>query len=371
LKFNIDKDNFINCLRKVQTITEKNPVNPIMSKMLLEAEEEKVVIKATNFEVGIITGCNANVRERGSSVIDAKKMYEIFKEMPKGDSWLEKKDTGWIEIKHENNILFNIAGMVDVEFPRIEIDEEMEFSEVYAKGILELIVSTVYATSQDRTRDVLRGIKLEKRGENMLMVATDGHRLALAERKILKDERLDIKKSVIIPESGAKEIKRLVEEMGEGGKVEIGIGEKSVVVKTKEETLVVRLIEGEFPDYSRVIPKGNKKSVVLGKRELIESLRRVGLVADEETRIVKMQFREGNLEISSKRMGFGDAKEDMQIDYGGESIELGLNGSYIMDILNVIGKEKVVWEIKDGKSPVLIKGEGVENVIAVIMPVAL
>ena len=94
MKFNIDKDNFVNCLRKVQTITEKNPVNPIMSNMLLEAREEKVVIKATNFEVGIITGCDANTRERGSAVIDAKKMYEIFKEMPKGDSWLEKKETG-------------------------------------------------------------------------------------------------------------------------------------------------------------------------------------------------------------------------------------------------------------------------------------
>jgi len=371
LKFNIDKENFINCLRKVQTISEKNPVNPIMSNLLLEAGEKGVVIKATNFEVGIITGCDANVREGGSSVIDAKKIYEIFKEMPKGDIWLEKKDSGWIEIKHENNILFNIAGLVDVEFPKIEIDEEMEFSEVYAKGILELIVGTIYATSQDRTRDVLRGIKLEKRGEEILMVATDGHRLALAERKILKEERLEIKKGVIIPESGAKEIKRLTEEQGEGRKLKIGIGKKSVVVKTKEEKMVVRLIEGEFPDYSRVIPKGNKNRVVFGKRELVESLRRVELVADEETRIVKMQFGGGNLEVSSKRMGLGDAKEDIQIDYGGESIELGLNGRYILDILNVIGEDKVVWEIKDGKSPVLIKGEGVENVIAVIMPVAL
>ena len=215
------------------------------------------------------------------------------------------------------------------------------------------------------------GILMEKEEGSIRMVATDGHRLALAERKVLKGERFDLKKSVVIPERGAREIKRMVEETEDGDKVSLGFGDKSVVLKSKEETLVIRLIDAEFPNYLKVIPEGTKNRAVLKRKELMESLRRVELVADEETKAVKLSFKEGKLDISSKKIGLGDAREEVVADYGGEHIEMGLNGKYLMDIMNAIDDEEIVLGINEEGTPVLVKGKGRENVLAVVMPVAL
>jgi DNA polymerase-3 subunit beta len=371
VKFNIEREIILKGLKKTQGVAEKSPVVPLAASLLIEAEEGKIVIRATNFEVGIITEHIANVQRKGKAVIDARKAFEIFKELPAGESHIEKKENGWIEISHEKNILFNISGVAEEEFPKVEIEEKMDFSEVCARGILELIRSTIYATSYDRTRGALMGILVEKKEGTIRMVATDGHRLALAEREILKGESFDLKKNVVIPERGAREIKRMVEEMEEDEKVRIGFGEKSIIFKAEEETLVIRLIDAEFPDYSKVIPEGSKKSVVLKRKELVESLRRVELVADEETKAVKLSFEGGKLEITSRKIGFGDAREEMDIDYGGEHVEMGLNGKYIMDILNALDDEEVFFGINDEKTPILVKGKGRENVLAVIMPIAL
>ena len=371
MKFKIERENILNGLRKIRGIAEKSAVVPTASNLVIEAEEGKIIVRATNFEVGIITEHIAKVQKKGKAIIDAKKAFEIFKELPSGESQIEKKENGWIEISHEKNILFNMSGVAEEDFPKVEIEEKVDFSEVYAKGILELIRSTIYATSCDRTRGALMGILVEKGEGTVRMVATDGHRLALAEREILKGESFDLKKSVVIPERGAREIKRMVEEMGEEEKVGIGFGEKNVVLKKEGEVLLIRLIDADFPNYSKVIPEESKKTVVLKRVELVESLRRVELVADEETKAVKISFKDGRAEISSRKIGFGDAREEMDVDYKGDPIDVGMNGKYIMDILNALDDEEVVFGIKDEKNPMTVKGKGRENVLAVIMPIAL
>ena len=371
MEFKIERECILGGLKKIQGVAEKSSVVPLASSLLIEAEEKRIVIRATNFEVGIITEHDANVKRKGKAVIDARKVFEIFKELPAGESHIEKKENGWIEISHEKNILFNISGVEEEEFPKVEIEEKMNFSEVCAKGILELIRSTIYATSYDRTRGALMGILVEKKEGTIRMVATDGHRLALAEREILKGESFDLKKNVVIPERGAREIKRMVEEMEENEKVKIGFGEKSVVFKTEEETLVIRLIDADFPNYSKVIPEGIKKKVFLKRKEMVESLRRVELVAEEETKAVKLSFKEGKLDITSRKIGFGDAREEVGIEYEGEPIEIGLNGKYIMDVLNALDDEEVFFGINDEKTPMIVKGKSKENILAVVMPIAL
>lgn len=371
MEFDIERETILKGLRKIQGIVEKSSIVPLSSGLLLEAKEKTITIRATNFEVGMITEHVATVKKKGTVVVDARKMFEIFKELPTGKSYVKKKDSGWIEISHDKNICFNISGVAEEEFPKVEIEEKTTFSDVYASGVLDLIRSTIYATSTDRTRGALMGILMEKRGGTIRMVATDGHRLALAEREMVKEESYELKKNVVIPERGAREIKRMVEEMGGNEKVRIGFGDKSVALKTDEETLVIRLIDAEFPNYSKVIPEKSKERATLRRTEAIESLRRVGLVADEETKAVKLSFQMGKLEISSKKVGLGDAREEMDIDYQGEGIGMGLNGKYMMDILQAMNGEEVVFGMNDERTPVLVKEKGNENVMAVIMPIAL
>lgn len=366
-----ERKNIINSLKKIQAVAEKNPIIPIASNMLIEAKKKAVVLSATNFEVGIIIKHSAEVNEEGRIVVDARKIYEIVKEMPDGKIYIVKKGQGRIEISYDSKIVFKIDGLSEEEFPQIEIDSKINFAEINKKNIYELIKNTIYATSDDKTRDTLRGILVEKQRKGLRMVATDGHRLALADRIFSGGEETAIKRSVLVPRKGAIEINRLIEELGKEEKIKIGFGEKSMVVKGKEETVVIRLIEGEFPNYKKAIPLNNKNKVFIKTKDLIESLRRVALIIDEEIRAVKMNIKEGVLIFSSKKAGFGEAREEKEIKYSGEEIEVGLNSRYVLDVLNTIEGEEVYLEILDGKTPILIKERDKDYNIAVIMPMII
>lgn len=367
----IDKVNLINGLKKIQGITEKSSITQITSNALIEAKKNKVTVSATNFEVGVIINGEARVNKEGRIMVDARKIYEIIKEMPEGKVSIIEKGSGWVEISSGKKILFNIAGLSAEEFPKVEIDSKVKFSEIKARNIHELIRNTIYATSDDKTRETLRGILVEKQKGGVRMVATDGHRLALADRALSGEEDRVIKRNVIIPQKGAREVRRLIEELEKEKKIKVGLGEKSLVVKGKEETLVVRLIEGEFPNYKKVIPLNNQNRVVMKKDDLVESLRRVALVTEEETKAVKFEVRAGSLTIFSKKVGLGDAREEREINYTGEDVDVNLNIRYVLDVLGVMESEEVVLEMLDGKTPVLVKGKGGDQTIAVIMPMML
>ncbi len=370
MKLKLVKKPFLSALRKIQCVAEKNPIVPSTANVLIEAKNESLILEATNFEMGIIVVCSAKVNKTGKVVVDARKIYEIIKELPEGEVSVEKKDTGWLEIKQKEKIVFNLAGQTEEDFKKVEIEEGIKLYEIEAEGVGELIKKTVYATSSDRTREALRGVLMEKEGAVLRMVATDGHRLALAEKSVLGGEGIEKAGKVILPEKGAKEIRDLSEEKGEG-KIEIGIGGKSVVVKGEGVTLLVRLIDGEFPDYKKVIPQNNDKQIMIKVGEIIESLRRVTLLAEEETREIIFNVKENKMVVSSRKTGQGEAREEREVEYEGEEVEFGVNSRYIVDALSAMGGEKAIIEVSDGKTPILLREEGTEKTIAVIMPMIL
>jgi DNA polymerase-3 subunit beta len=371
MEFHSERDVLLGSLRKIQGIVEKNPVIPIASNLLLQATKEAIVLSATNFEVGIIVTSSVSVITEGEIIVDAQKFFEIIREMPDGAVSVVKKDSGWIAISHGNSILFNLAVLSEEHYPPIETDTKVKSVEMQAQDIAELIQKTVYACSDDRTRDSLRGILIEKQNALVRMVATDGHRLAYAEKSVVKGEKSEIPSGVIIPKKGAKEIRRLAQELDAQEGVEVGFGEKNITIKKAEETLIVRLIEGEFPDYKRVVPEGTSKKILLKTKELIESLKRVTLVAEEETRAVKFSVHDGLLVISSKRIGTGDAREERPVEYRGGDIEFGLNSRYLLDVLTALDGEEISLEVQDNKTPVVIKEKDSEATLAVIMPMIL
>ena len=371
MEFHVTREYLLTILKKIQGIVEKNPVIPIASNLLLEAKKESLIFRATNFEVGIIVESSVQVSKEGEIIIDAQKFFEIVREMPDGEIFIARKDEGWIEIRHGKKILFNLAVLSEEQYPPVKADTNVQFVKIEAKHISELVQKTVYACSDDRTRDVLRGILLEKNDSFLRMVATDGHRLALAERSILKGESVFIESGTIIPRKGAKEIKRLVQELDEKDTVDVGLGKKNIIVRKGEETIIVRLIEGDFPDYKRVIPQNNKNKIIVKEGELIDSLKRVMLITEEETKAVKFLAKKGALTILSKKIGTGDVREDVEVDYEGEEIEFGLNGRYVMDVLSALEGEKISLEVEDSSTPVLIKEFDNDEVLAVVMPMML
>lgn len=371
MKFSIEKQELLESLKKCQGVIEKNPVIPIAANLLLEAKNNELILSATNFEVGIVVRSSLPIMEPGEIIVDGQKFIDIIREMPDGEVCIERKDAGWIEIKQGKKIVFNLAVLSDEKLPQLAVDEKIKYGEIKAEVLSELIKKTVYAVSDDRTRDVLRGILVEKEKSTLKMIATDGHRLSLAESDCLFTEGVNIKKGTIVPKRGAKEIRRLAQELQAEAVLKIGFGDKNLVITEGGELLMVRLLEGEFPDYRVAIPKDNKIKIVTKTRELIDSLRRVTLLTEEETKVVKFFCKDDLMIISSKKAGVGEAREECEVDCGSDPVEFGLNSRYILDVLSTMEGEEVVIEVKDGQTPVLIKEKGKDTTIAVIMPMML
>ncbi len=371
MEFHCMREELVNSLKKIQGIVEKNPVIPIASNLLLEGKKDRLIFRATNFEVGIIVEKNLPIAKDGEIIIDAQKFFEIVREMPEGEISLTRKDEGWVEIKHGARILFNLAVLSDEQYPPVKPDDKVQWVKVEAGHLSELIQKTVYACSDDRTRDVLRGILVEKENATLRMVATDGHRLALAEREILKDDSITLERGIILPKKGAKEIRRLALELAEKDTLEVGFGEKNITVRKGEETLIIRLIEGDFPDYRRVIPQKNPRKILVPEKDLLESLKRVMLITEEETRAVTFSVKKGLLTISSKKIGTGDVREEREVAYEGEAFEFSLNSRYMLDVLGALEGENISLEVQDSSTPVLMKESDSEDVIAVVMPMML
>ena len=371
MKFSIDKQIFSESLKKFQGILEKNPVVPIASSLLFEAKENEIIISATNFEVGIIVRKSLPVLEKGTIVVDGQKFSEIVNQMPEGEISIEKKDDGWITIRHGKKIHFNLAVLSDEKIPPIKVDEKVRYGEIEAQQLSELIRKTIYAVSDDRTRDVLRGILIEGEKNMVRMVATDGHRLALMEKEGVFCKSVELKKGTIVPKKGAKEIRRLVQELKSDSVVKMGLSDRNVTISEEGETLIVRLIEGEFPDYTIVIPKDNSLRITVKVRPFIETLKRVTLLTEEETKVVKFLCKDGVMIISSKKIGVGEATEEIEAEYKGDEVEFGLNSRYVLDVLNTVDGEDVVIEVKDGQTPILLKEKGKDNALAIIMPMMM
>ncbi len=371
MKFSIDKQILSECLKKFQGIIEKNPVVPIAASLLLEAKDNELVISATNFEVGIIVRKNLPVMEKGTIVVDGQKFTEIVSQMPEGEINLERKDDGWITLRHGKNIQFNLAVLSDEKVPPIKVDEKVRYGEIEAGMLADLFKKTVYAVSDDRTRDVLRGVLIEGEKNKVRMVATDGHRLALVEKDDVLIAGAELKKGTIVPKRGAKEIRRLAQELKNDAVVKVGFSDKNVTITEGGETLIVRLIEGEFPDYAIAIPKDNANRIMVKIKLFMDTLKRVTLLADEETRVVKFLCRDGVMIISSKKLGVGEAMEELEVECEGDAVEFGLNSRYILDVLNTLEGEDVVIEVKDGQTPILFKEKGQEKTLSIIMPMMI
>jgi DNA polymerase-3 subunit beta len=307
--------------------------------------------------------------------VSAKKIYEIIRELPEGNIHIQKKENHWITIQCEKSI-FNLAGLDPDEFPSLPNYQEEYFSQVSTFLIREMIEKTIFAASNEESRYHLNGILLlqSKHGgrEILRMVATDGHRLSLVDRESQKIR--GIEKGVIIPKKGVLEIKKIMGDKDGEEKMEIYFDQTHGFFKMGKSLMIIRLIEGEFPEYEQVIPKGNDKKILMGKEKIYGCLRRVSTMASEKVEGIKLSLNKNLLELSSYHQDFGDAKEEVDVVYEGPPLEIGFNARYLMEALNVIDTDEVTMELKDEGSPGIIKPQvssEPSDQICIIMPMRI
>jgi DNA polymerase-3 subunit beta len=363
-------------LGRSQGIVEKKSTMPILSHVLLEAKKGQLVVSATDLDLAVSSeheqGCE--VLKEGSVAVSARHLYEIVRALPEQQVTLKKAHNNYLEVRSGPSE-FRIVGLPAEDFPALPRFEKVPFADVDAASLLDMIERTFFAVSTDETRYNLNGVFFEPSAEALRLVATDGHRLSLIERKV--GATFGLKKGVILPKKGLSELKKLLSEAAESGEekpeTKLGFVENSAIVRRPGVVLSMRLIEGLFPDYRQVIPKQGEKVVKLGRERLQETLRRVSLLSTDKAHAVKLELGKGTLKVLSQNPDLGEAKEEVPVEYAGDALKIGFNARYLLDVLQVLKSKDVALELADDLSPGVVRGadEADEGFTSVVMPMRI
>lgn len=370
MEIEIDKDIFSYALYQTQSIVEKKDIIPILTHVLIEAMAKEIKIIATNMETSYIGNYPCKTIDQGSITINAKKLYEIIKEIPPGEVFLKKKENNWLNIKH-GHISFKLVGLSADEFPKVESFEKRKFFSVKTKMLKEMIEKTRFAVSDDQNKYNLNGIYLEKPDKeknSIRMTATDGHRLSSIER--LTGDEVFLEKGFIIPKKGFQEVKKITEEEEEE-KIFLSFEENTGIIKKRNGVLIMHLIDAEFPDYKKFLPEEQRNSLVIERKEFINSISRISTMASQENHSTRISFEENKINIYSRSPEFGEGREEKEVEYKGDHTDIGFNAVYLIEALNVIKSDHVNISFSDSEGPVLIKDPSDIDFFSIIMPLKL
>ncbi len=368
MQFTIKKDIFLKGLTKVQGIVEKKHTIPILANVLIEAKKSEIILTATDLEVGLKSKYKSEVEIEGKVTVSAKKLFEIIKELPDKEIKFNSKNNFWVEIKCGKSI-FNLVGLSPEEFPKFP-DINFSDSSLNKDILSEMIESTIFSVSNDETKFNLTGIYIRSENDkNISFVSTDGHRLSLIRRQINDILEDKFNEGFILPKKGIIELKKLLENIDE--RINIGISENNFSINNEDTTLIMRMVDGDFPDYKRVIPEKGNNSAIINKDLFLHALKRISVLSSEKSKGIKINLNKDLLTLTSSNPDLGDAKEEIDIIYNGDNISIGFNAKYIIDILQVIKSENINFNLKDNISPGRISPEEDEDYISVIMPMRL
>ena len=377
MEFSIPKKDFLKVLGMIQTLVERRSTIPILSNTLIQADETGITLTATDLETATRAYSAALVKVPGDVSLSARKLFEVVRELPDSEVHLKKQDNNWLTLTCEKSV-FHIAGINPEEFPPLPRFKDEDFHPFSASELAEMIERTVFASSTEESRYNLNGVFFEvltiDNQKSIRMVATDGHRLSLIDGPGSAFPDLD--KGVIIPRKGLLEIKKLLTDGGskqneEADLVYLAISENNFVAKRDKTIVLTRLIEGDFPDYQSVIPRENDKKIRISREGFSACLKRISTMTSEKGEGIVFEIQKGSMAVSSSSHDFGDAREDMEVDYAGEELVVGFNGRYVLDALAVMGTEELSFELKDNATAGVLRPVGEEAYLFLVMPMKL
>jgi DNA polymerase-3 subunit beta len=367
MKLTIAKSELQRGLTRIQSIVEKRNSMPILANALLETNDGKLEIAATDLEVGIRGAHVAEISQEGGLTVSAKKFFEIIRELPDDAVTLESTANSYLDIQCARS-RFTLAGTSSEEYPTLPVFSPEKTVLVQSAVLGSMIERTMYAASADETRYNLNGVFLEVLEDSgkIRMAATDGHRLALVDRN-LTSEVEGLSSGVIIPRKGLAELKRLVDE-DDADEIELAFEGNNGLARKGDVTLVMRLIEGEFPNYTQVIPKDASRKVTLTTDVFSQALRRVSLFSAERSRAVKLDLSDGSLVLSSNNPDLGEAREEIDIDFAGDDVSIAFNARYLMDCVSIMKCKEIQLGFQDALSPAQVTPTDDPDTLAVVMP---
>ncbi len=350
----VRKNDLLRELQLFQGIVERNNTIPVLANVLMEADAGELRFLATDLQVALRSKCPASVAKGGKLTLPAKKLFEIIRMLPETEVRIEQDKDG-VRVAADR-FDSRMQAMPADDYPSLPHPTGAASLTLPAQLLGQMIVRTQFATTSDDTRYFLNGVLLVASPGQFSLVATDGHRLSLV-RAEREGEGPSEEVRVILPKKTVTELGRLLPEVD--GNIQYERQENHLFFTVGERVLISRMIEAQFPAFERVVPKGNDKVVEFERERLANALKRVGQLSPERSRAVKFSIEEGRVEVSSSSPEFGEAKETILVDdYKGSPLQIGFNGQYVLQFLDVVGTDKVALELKDEVSQAVMKPVG-------------
>jgi DNA polymerase-3 subunit beta len=373
MKLRISRDELLTGLQRVQGVVEKRNTMPILSNILLEAKADGVDILATDLEIGMRGLYKAAVEEPGSVALSARKLYEILKELRDGEIDMAVAENNWATIQAGKS-QFKIVGLAGSDYPAMPAIDREGLIPLAGVGLIDLLRKTLFAVGDNDARYILNGLLVtllsSEKKATLRLVGTDGHRLAVAEQELSGTPSKDAPKELkaIIPKKAAQEMRRLLEEGGDGEPL-IGFTKNLMIFRKSGLLLTSRLMEGNYPNYQQVIPKEGPKQVSIDKAEFESALRRVAVLSRDKTNAVKLTLERGRMTLFANNPDFGEATEELPLQYSGEPLVTGFNARYLLDVLAIMDGETAIMQMETPLSPCLMREPGNPGFTCVVMPI--
>jgi len=364
MKITCKREDFLESIQVVQNALTSTTL-PVLSYVLLEAGQEKITLTATNLETTIQSSFPAQIEGEGGVCLPGDKIFYILRELPPAPVTLEIEESKTtIRCK---KAIFQLLTLSSEEFPEVPQIVAKQFFSLSQEKLREMIQRTIFAASRDETHQNLNGAYLEVEGKEVRLVATDGRRLAFVRTSLAS---LDIPPvEAIIP---LRALQQLIRILSGDKEIKMGVSERQIFFQTNHILLISQLIEAKFPDYKKVIPTEFNITILVDRDDLLRSVRRVSLLTDEKSHLLKFELKENTLLISAEAPEVGYAYEELDIkkEKGGE-IEIGFSSAYLLEIFKNLEKGEICVELIDSEGPGMIRPSESKDYICVLMPVRL
>lgn len=354
-------------------VVQKKTSMPILSNVLLQAQDGVLFLSATDLDVGVRLKRQCDTIVNGSTSVLARSILDIVKMLPGPDVVLKTLDNGHLSIK-SGRTNARLMTLGPEEFPVLPSGDGLYFQEIDSSLFLGMIQKTLFSASLDESRYNLTGVYFEPQKDDpkaLVMVATDGHRLSRVKENFPKGDFRELG-SVTLPRKGLGELVKLIEQDEDNKEMfSLGFSDNHAIAKTSDSYLSMRLIEGNFPDYTQVIPRLADKILRASRHDFLLSVKRVSVLANEKNQSIKIKTKNGELTVACVNPETGEMNDDVVVEYNGPDIEIGFNARYVIEALSSIVDNNIMIKFTDPLSPTLITGLKDDRHQCVIMPMRM
>ncbi|MEO7143281.1 MAG: DNA polymerase III subunit beta [Bryobacteraceae bacterium] len=347
MEFTVSKVDLVRELNLSQGVVEKKTTIPILSNVLVEAAGDRIVLTATDLELGIRCSCPARVQKPGAGTIPARRLLDYARLLPDADVSVKLQENHWVALLCGRSRT-RIAGMSRDSFPELPQMPEV-LAKIPVKALASMIAKTIFAISAEESRFTLNGALLVLKNNGLAMVATDGHRLSMVETTG-DVPGVTAAYRALLPRKAMSEILKLAQDASDEASIQFSGDENHLFFQLGERLLLSRKLTGNFPDFERVLPKDHPHEVRVPRDEFKAAIERVSQFSDERSRAIRMQVCAGEVKVHSSQSETGESEESLLVDYDGAQVEIGFNAQYMLDFLRVVESEQVLFRFKDAHS---------------------